>query len=227
MDVDRLRGAVPASAPHLLQETLLGDHRSAVRREGREEVELLRGELDLAPVDSHAPSPRVDLDVPDADDPRLRLAPAGAPSHRPDPGHELAHAERLHDVVVRAELEPDDAVDLLSLGGDHDDRDVRARAQLAAHRVAVDVRQAEVEEDDVGRGSLHDRLGARCDTVDLVPLAAQPFRERLRDGVLVLDDQDPHRVIVGAGAIGTDQSLPCLGVPLPRAGPPFRSGLLP
>ena len=53
---------------------------------------------------------------------------------------QLAEAERLDDVVVGAELEPDDPVDLLALGGDHDDRDARAGAELPADREAVDVR---------------------------------------------------------------------------------------
>ena len=38
---------------------------------------------------------------------------------------ELAHAERLHHVVVGAELEADDAVDLLALRRQHHDRERR------------------------------------------------------------------------------------------------------
>ena len=52
----------------------------------------------------------------------------GAPQHRPEPQHELADAERLRHVVVRAELEADHAVDLLALRREHHHRHVpRAR----------------------------------------------------------------------------------------------------
>src|SRR5438067_2418853 len=45
-----------------------------------------------------------------------------APQNRADPQDELAWAERLGDVVVSAEFEPDHAVALLATGGQHDDR---------------------------------------------------------------------------------------------------------
>ena len=75
-----------------------------------------------------------------------RLRPA---RHRADAGEQLAEAERLHDVVVGAELEPDDAVDLVAARRDDDDRHVRRGAEPAAHLEAVDVRQPEVEQHDV------------------------------------------------------------------------------
>ena len=45
-----------------------------------------------------------------------------SPEYGPDACHHLAGAERLHDVVVGAELEPDDPVGLFSARGEHDDR---------------------------------------------------------------------------------------------------------
>ena len=39
-------------------------------------------------------------------------------------GDELAEPERLHEVVVRAELEADDPVNLVAAGADHDDGQV-------------------------------------------------------------------------------------------------------
>ena len=44
-----------------------------------------------------------------------------APEHRAHPGHQLARREGLGQVVVAAELEPDDAVHLLPLGGEEDE----------------------------------------------------------------------------------------------------------
>src|SRR5207245_4438772 len=44
---------------------------------------------------------------------------------RPDAGEELSEAERLCHVVVRAELEPDDLVDLRALRRQHENRHAR------------------------------------------------------------------------------------------------------
>ena len=69
--------------------------------------------------------------------------------HRADAREQLPEAERLHDVVVRAELEPDDAVDLVAARGHDDDRHLGARPQPPAHLEPVDVGQAEIEQHDV------------------------------------------------------------------------------
>ena len=91
------------------------------------------------------------------------------PHHGLDAEHQLADAERLDDVVVRAELEADDAVDLLPLRGDHHDRDVLRRL-VALERLADlepgDVRQHEVEQHDVR---------------ELVPRELEPAQPGLRD----------------------------------------------
>ena len=58
--------------------------------------------------------------------------------------------ERLGDVVVGADLQPDDLVDLAVLGGQHDDRHVGALPQLPAHLDAGQPRQHQVEQHEVG-----------------------------------------------------------------------------
>jgi hypothetical protein len=67
---------------------------------------------------------------------------------RPDPQHHLANAERLDHIVVRTHFKTHDSVDLLTLGGQHQDGDVLsafAGAQLAAHLDARDIREHQVE----------------------------------------------------------------------------------
>ena len=54
-------------------------------------------------------------------------SPAAAPERGAHPGDQLAEPERLGHVVVGADLEPDDGVDLGVAGGHHDDRHLRAR----------------------------------------------------------------------------------------------------
>ena len=55
------------------------------------------------------------------------------PQHRAGAGHQLAWAERLGDVIVGAQLQPDQLVGLLDASGQHDDRHVRRAPQLPAH----------------------------------------------------------------------------------------------
>ena len=71
------------------------------------------------------------------------------------------------------------------------------RRQLSADGEAIDVRQAEVEQDDVGRLG-RKRLGTRCRTGHGEPLAAQAVGERLGDRIVVLDDQDVHAETIAA-----------------------------
>ena len=45
-----------------------------------------------------------------------------------DPQEHFARTERLGHIIIRAKFEADDAIDLLRFRGQHDDRDVRGRA---------------------------------------------------------------------------------------------------
>ena len=91
--------------------------------------------------------------------PRL-VGPAA--QHGPHAGHQLAQPVRLGDVVVGADLEPDDGVDLAALGRDHDDRHRRPAAELAAHVDAGHLRQHHVEQHEVRADGVEhvERLGA-------------------------------------------------------------------
>jgi hypothetical protein len=62
----------------------------------------------------------------------------------------------LGDIVIGAELEPHDAVDLLAPGGEHDDRHLRTCAQLAAQRQTVFPGQHQVEHQQIDMRTLHD-----------------------------------------------------------------------
>ena len=123
--------------------------------------------------------------------------PAPAAAHRPDAGHQLAEAERLHHVVVGAELEAEHPVELVGPGGQHDDRHVRRRAQCPADVVPVHVGQAEVEQHEVVPAGGEGRA-AGADGVGVEAGVAQPVDQRRRDGVVVLHHEDAHRTIFGS-----------------------------
>jgi hypothetical protein len=127
---------------------------------------------------------------------RLRVAASSAqprtPQHALDPGEQLARAEGLGEIVVGAHLQSDDAVGLLAARGEHDDRHVRAAAQVAAQLQPVGARQHQVEDDQVGTRGLERAahgLAVRRGG-DAVALLVQILaQEAARLGVVV-DDQD-------------------------------------
>ena len=117
----------------------------------------------------------------------------GAPQQGLDAAHQLAQAEGLGQVVVRAQLQADDLVHLLVARGQEQDRRLVARAaQPAQHLEAVDARQADVEDHEVGcvvRRELEAFFAVARDG-DLVALLLECVLDAPRDGVFVLDDQN-------------------------------------
>jgi hypothetical protein len=134
-----------------------------------------------------------------------RRPPLAPPDDRPDPGGQLPEAERLRHVVVGAELEADDLVELAVLGRQHDDRRIRLGPDRPADLDARQLGQHQVEQDKVRAFGPKpgDRGGAVGRRHDSVPLALQRLRERLAQRRLVLDDQDGacHRPRVSEAAV--------------------------
>ena len=153
---EHVHGAVAAGlapAPDPLQQLVARDDAAALQRERVEEAELGRRQLDALPVD-------VGLDVQGIDEQLLgldRLAalvalrPHAPPGRRAHAGDQLLHGERLHEVVVGADLERVDAV-VLGAARTHDD-DRRADPLLARRLEqppAVEAGEHQVEHAHVG-----------------------------------------------------------------------------
>src|SRR5205807_8347636 len=109
--------------------------------------------------------------------------------------------ERLGEIVVGAQLEADDAIDLVGLGGEHDDRKRRGGrigAYPPAHLETVDAGQHQVEHDQIGQplAQAGQRLGAVAGGVTAKAVAGEMVDDQVPDVRLVLDDQDVggHRV---------------------------------
>jgi hypothetical protein len=118
------------------------------------------------------------------------------PQHASQPRANFSQVERLGNVVVGTDLEPDDAVDHFVGAGDHDDPDLVALAQEAREREAVLVGETNVEQHHRGRRPLH--LGAhRLAAVGqrhLVAVRGQVLGQQITDLGVVVDDQDAYRV---------------------------------
>ena len=128
---------------------------------------------------------------------------AAAAQHGADPGQQLVDPERLGDVVVGAEIE---GCHLLGLGGahrQHDDRQLRPFADPRDHLLAVEIRQAEVEDHEIGalgRGPGDGFLAARG-LDHLVAVRAQADPQELADLGLVVDHQDAGEAIGAHGRV--------------------------
>ena len=148
-----------------------------------------------SPVDLQAVAGRIEPQRADGEGLALGHGAFGAAQHRLDPQHHLPRAERLGHVVVRPELETDDAVDLLALGGQHDEWQ-RPRAGVALedarHLEPVEPGQHQVEQQEIW-GVTADALQggvAALFQLDVEALFLQVVAEDLGEIGLVLDEQD-------------------------------------
>ena len=109
---------------------------------------------------------------------------------------ELADRERLRDVVVRAELEPEHRVELVVAGGQHDDRHRALCAQSLADLEPVELRQHDVEHDEVDRllGEPPERLLSIPRRNDSKAVAFEWIGEEFLNRVLVVDEEDGRGV---------------------------------
>src|SRR2546423_6694117 len=111
-------------APDALEQLVARQDEAAVVEQLPEEVELLRGELHLLGPHLDLPAAGVDHEVAVPEDGALRFLPLGRGSaeDRLHARDELARIEGLRHVVVRADLEADDLVDVLVTRSEHQDR---------------------------------------------------------------------------------------------------------
>jgi len=114
-----------------------------------------------------------------------------------DAGEQFTDVVRLHDVVVRAEVEAVDPGPYVGPRGDHDHRGRAAAPDPAAHLEAVLVGQAEVQQDAVelrtavGQQRL-DSLLAATGVPDVEAVLAEYGGEGGGDPVVVLHEQQSH-----------------------------------
>src|SRR5919201_5349871 len=119
---------------------------------------------------------------------------ARAAEHGPDARHNFLRGKWLDDVVVRAQLETEDAIHLLIPGREHDDRE-RAGGlvptQAATDFQTVYLRQHQIEKHQVRRRAPDptEGVGAAATRRNLVAFALEVIREEITDVRLVLDDE--------------------------------------
>ena len=124
---------------------------------------------------------------------------ARAPQHCVDARQQLARGEGFGQVVVRTQLQAQDAVGLVAARGEHDDGQRRraGTAQLTAQGDAVSTRQHQVQHQQIDalRGQHLAHLPPVGGHAHLQALALQVFGSQFADAGVVIDDQD----VVGRG----------------------------
>jgi len=99
---------------------------------------------------SRAARAGIDLQPTEAQDARSTGSTAAAAQDRPQPRQQFPRAERLGQIVIGTDFEPDDTVGLLTLGGQHQHRHIRIRSYPAQHFKTIEIGQHDIEDDRVG-----------------------------------------------------------------------------
>ncbi len=136
---------------------------------------------------------RIDRDV--ADDQarqRVLVARLHAAQHGVDARGQLARVERLGQVVVGADLEADDAIDVLAAGGEQDDGNGGTLSQGTQNLEAVLLGQHHIQNHQPVAAARRQIDGARARVVgfDVEPLGAQQLADQVAQLPIVVDDED-------------------------------------
>ena len=139
--------------PDLGKQFFLAEYMVGILCEECEKVEFLRGEILLFAVDPYSSRGLVDLEIPDLNNIVGLLAGADqslvAGHVRLHARDKFARAEGLCDIVIRTKAETADLVDIVLLGGDHEDRHISVLADPFAHFKSVHARKHQVQDDQV------------------------------------------------------------------------------
>ena len=137
---------------------------------------------------------RIELEARDPDGLFRRYGPRPA-EHGLHPFDDLGRVEGFGHVVVRPHPQPDEPVDLVDPGRDHDDRRVARPPHLPQHLEAVDPGQRHVEQDEVGFGLTKQAQGvfAVGGAFGAEAVPAQVGLQHLAQVRFVFGDEDERR----------------------------------
>ena len=190
VDVHGLVGAAIGQVPHLGHDLASGDHDARARGQERQQLELAGPKVQAATGQSCGAPAKVDAQLAD-DEELLARRRLSATQDRGDARVEMVGGERFDDVVVGSVLQQiDDRGVVVARGGD-DDRHAADRAQHAQELGAVDVGEAEIENDQVEtliEGVLQARP-PRCGPRHRVSSGRQGAQQGTPDPGVVLDEQ--------------------------------------
>ena len=194
------------SAPDPLRKHLVREHAPTVCREQAEQTEFPGREPDLDIASIQPALVEIDDEIAPPDRPAQLL-----PNRSTQPGSnardELLGTEGFGDVVVRAGIQRMNLGRFLATNRKHDDGHVGKGAKLAAHRDAVHVGKAKIDDDEVRMIAIEARESVRAGTGDRYRIAARS-QQRGRGPLnrrLVVDEKN------GLGAHATSKVTSAIG----------------
>ncbi len=208
MDINGASLAREVGSPHVLEEAVTGQDHPGVAGQRDEQVELPRPELQASLADHCLAPTGVEPQCADLDRSGAGGGGGRAAEDRLHPRHQGPGIERLGDVVVGAQLEPDNRVHVVRPRREHQDRGLAAAPDLAADIEPILLRQHQVQDHEV-------RVVAQVERERIVTVARgdhgealllQVEAQKLHDVRLIVDHEDPlHglRVYGAAGDAGT------------------------
>src|SRR5438552_4572211 len=195
--VDRPRRALVLRAPAAGKDVVAAEGAAVGGEEQAQHLELLRADIDGGSLPRDDLAVEIDLHLSESDHRALFRRRRPPPQQSLHARQQLAEAERLAQVVVGAELPPEDLVALHPLGGQHQDGSGRALlSHLLEQLVAVEAWKHDVEHDQVDvRLQRHAQADlAVLGDAHVVAVPSQVEAEAEGDGAVVFDDEDArHR----------------------------------
>ena len=195
MDVDRACLTVKVEAPGLLQNLLAAEDESAVFGEREEQVEFLGAEVEDPRRDSDLPARRVYGYVTEMDRSRVICfyRALAAPQNRFDTGHKLPRIKGLGQVVIRAQFQTEDLIDIFIASCKHQN----GNPILQSSQATTDFKAIQFWEHDIqdyqgrlepfhffqGDFAVIRRLGVKSLSFEIHP-------RKLDDGRLIIYEED-------------------------------------
>jgi hypothetical protein len=119
----------------------------------------------------------------------------GAAEDGIDAGHQLAHVEGLGQIVVGANFQTHDAVDVFAARREHNDGHIGFATQAPKHFESVHAGQIHIQQDEIQAGvsGLFDALLSGVDGAEFEPFLRERLAEQLGHLAIIVDDQYfPH-----------------------------------
>lgn len=192
VDIDGAGFAGEVVAPDRAEELVAGEGDAGVFDEGDEEVEFFGAEVDELAIDAGFAAGFVDGEIAEGDGVLGFSAAFDAVEDAFDAGDEFAGVEGFGHVVVGAEFEADDLVDVVAACGEHDDGDVAFAAKFAEDLEAIEAGHHDVEDDEGGRGLLEagDGFAAVGGVFDGIAFFFEVEGVEVADVGFVVDEED-------------------------------------
>ena len=137
------------AAQRFLRQFFASDNFSGRVQQRFQQCKLNVGQLDPLPILRHRPGRGIQLQPIHPQQRRFAcgFAAGAAPQDRPYPGQQLARIERLGQVVVRTDLQPHNAVDVVAASSQQKHVDRRGRPDPLQHFKAIEAWKHHVQQD--------------------------------------------------------------------------------